>query len=89
VAVSDYDGAEPEFSASPRIPAPLCGPGWLACGSAAMGFDPICGDGTAHAVREAILALAVIRGGDHGMPAHYEARLTAAGTAISLPFTWI
>ncbi len=69
--------AGPEFSASPRILAPLCGPGWLACGSAAMGFDPICGDGTAHAVREAILAIAVIRGGDHGMPAHYEARLTA------------
>ena len=47
-----------------------------------MGFDPLCGDGTAHAVREAILASAVIRaadgGGDTGeLFAHYEARLTA------------
>ena len=35
--------------------------GWLACGTAAMAFDPLCGDGTAHAIREAILASAVIR----------------------------
>jgi hypothetical protein len=49
------------FPASPRIAFPLCAPGWLACGSAAMAFDPICGDGTAHAMREAILAAAVIR----------------------------
>ena len=50
--------------------------------TAAMAFDPICGDGTAHAIREAILASAVIRaltdGGstDH-LLSHYEARLTA------------
>ena len=31
------------------------GSGWLACGTAAMGFDPICGDGTGYAVREGIL----------------------------------
>lgn len=48
-----------------------------------MAFDPICGDGTAHAIREAILASAVIRavaeGGDaRGLLAHYQARLTAA-----------
>jgi hypothetical protein len=48
------------FPAAPRLIEPLCGPGWLACGSAAMGFDPLCGDGTGHAVREAILAAAVI-----------------------------
>jgi len=70
------------FPTSPRIVSPLCGNGWLACGSAAMTFDPICGDGTAHAVREAILAAAVIRaiedGGDApSLLAHYEARLTA------------
>ena len=71
-----------EFPAYPRIASPLCGPGWLACGSAAMAFDPICGDGTAHAVREAILASAVIRAaareeGNDRLFAHYEARLTA------------
>lgn len=69
------------FSASPRIVSPLCGPGWLACGTAGMAFDPICGDGTAHAVREGILASAVIRaisdGGDEErLLCHYEARLT-------------
>jgi 2-polyprenyl-6-methoxyphenol hydroxylase-like FAD-dependent oxidoreductase len=71
------------FPASPRMAAPIGGSGWLACGTAAMAFDPICGDGTAHAVREAILAAAVIkaamRGGDVArLLAHYESRLTAA-----------
>ena len=70
------------FPAYPRIVAPLCGDRWLACGTAAMAFDPLCGDGTAHAIREAILASAVIRAlfedGPHdGILAHYEARLTA------------
>ena len=71
-----------EFPAHPRIASPLCGPGWLACGSAAMGFDPICGDGTAHAIREAILASAVIRAAaqeenSEQLFAHYDSRLTA------------
>jgi len=72
-----------QFPASPRMAAPITGDGWLACGTAAIAFDPICGDGTAHAVREAILASAVIkavaRGGDvTRLSAHYENRLTAA-----------
>jgi hypothetical protein len=71
-----------EFPAAPRIVAPLCGGDWLACGTAGLAFDPICGDGTAHAVREAILASAVVRaistGGDRAqLLSHYEARLTA------------
>jgi hypothetical protein len=71
-----------EFPASPRIVAPLGGEGWISCGTAAMAFDPLCGDGTAHAVREAILACAVIRAADDagdfdGLLAHYEGRLTA------------
>jgi hypothetical protein len=70
------------FPASPRILSPLCGAGWLACGTAAMAFDPICGDGTAHAIREAILGAAVVRaasvGGDApSLLAHYEGRMTA------------
>jgi len=69
-----------EFPASPRIVSPLGGRDWLACGTAALAFDPICGDGTAHAVREAILAAAVARaiwsGGDaNALLHHYEARL--------------
>ena len=74
--------AAAQFAASPRIMAPLGEPGWIACGTAAMAFDPLCGDGTAHAVREAILASAVIGAAARGedpipLLAHYEARLTA------------
>jgi hypothetical protein len=70
------------FPAAPRMVSPLFGTNWLTCGTAAMAFDPICGDGTAHAVREAILASAVIRaaisGGDPAaLSRHYQARLTA------------
>jgi hypothetical protein len=71
-----------EFPAYARIASPLCAPGWLACGTAAMAFDPICGDGAAHAIREAILASAVMRalangGAAGGVLSHYQARLTA------------
>jgi len=70
------------FPAYARITSPLGVSGWLACGTAAMAFDPICGDGTAHAIREAILASAVIRaiadgGSTHDLLSHYQARLTA------------
>jgi len=76
-------GRSAEFAACPRIASPLCGDSWLACGTAAIAFDPICGDGTAQAIREAILASAVIRaiadGGDApSLFSHYEERLTAA-----------
>ncbi len=68
------------FSACPRMVSPLCGDGWITCGTVAVGFDPICGDGTANAIREAILACAVIRGIANGgdtasLFAHYESRL--------------
>jgi hypothetical protein len=71
-----------QFPACPRVTTPLAGPGWLACGSAALAFDPICGDGTAQAVREAILASAVVRALADGADAaalrvHYENRLLA------------
>ena len=71
-----------KFPAGPRIMSPLGGPEWLACGTAGLAFDPICGDGTAHAVREAILAAGVVRAISDGgnapeLLAHYEARLTA------------
>lgn len=80
--VDRHDDGTRQFPCAPRMVSPVCAPGWLACGTAAMAFDPICGDGTAHAVREAILASAVIRavfaGGDQGaLLRHYEGRLTA------------
>jgi hypothetical protein len=69
-----------EFPAYPRILSELCGPGWLACGTAAVSFDPLCGEGVANAVREAILASAVIRAAVQGsdvesLLAHYHSRL--------------
>ncbi len=69
-----------EFPAYPRILSELCGSGWLACGTAAVAFDPLCGEGVANAVREAILASAVIRAAVQGsdvesLLAHYSARL--------------
>lgn len=78
--IAGHEAATVQFPASPRMVTPLGGEGWISCGTAAMSFDPLCGDGTAHAVREAILASAVVRaaGEDAGMLlAHYEARLTA------------
>lgn len=68
------------FPAYSRILPELCGPFWLACGSAAMSFDPLCGEGAAHALREALLAAAVIRGAAKGYSletlfAHYQTRL--------------
>jgi len=71
------------FVTAPRMAVQLAGNDWLACGSAALGFDPICGDGTAQAVRQAILAAAVIRAIDEGgdadaLLAHYRSMLVAA-----------
>jgi hypothetical protein len=56
------------FETAPRQLPSLAGPDWLACGMSAIAFDPICGDGTAQAVREAILAAAVIRAGQRRRP---------------------
>ena len=71
-----------EFPSYPRIAWPLCGKDWLACGTAALAFDPLCGDGTGHAIREAILASAVVRAAAKGanvneLLTHYQARLVA------------
>ena len=71
------------FETCPRMLSPLCGPDWLACGTAAIAFDPICGDGTAQAVREAILAAAVVGaigegGASEALRMHYDSMLTAA-----------
>ncbi len=59
--IDKIDQTKSRFPAYPRIVTPLCAANWLACGGAALGFDPICGEGAGNAVREAILASAVIR----------------------------
>lgn len=81
--VDPIGGSSRPFSAAPRLHLPLVGDDWLACGTAAIGFDPICGDGTAQSVREAILASAVLmgiaEGGDRAaLLGHYHAMLIAA-----------
>jgi len=59
--IAAFGSTSAGFPAYARIASPLCAPDWLALRTAAIAFDPICGDGTAHAVREAILTSAVIR----------------------------
>ena len=78
--IAEAMGGGGSFPSHPRISDPLCGLGWLACGTAALGFDPLCGDGAGHAVREAILASAVVRAASAGgdvdtLVMHYRARL--------------
>ena len=80
--IREIHGGGTAFPAHPRISKPLCGPGWLGCGTAALAFDPICGDGTGYAIREGILAAAVIRAAVRGeafegLLAHYTNRVTA------------
>lgn len=71
------------FDTSPRLLDSITGPGWLACGTGAMAFDPICGDGTALAARQAILAAAIVIAKAEGEDAgqlldHYQAMMIAA-----------
>jgi 2-polyprenyl-6-methoxyphenol hydroxylase-like FAD-dependent oxidoreductase len=79
--VDAVQGPTTEFPAYPRILEPLCALGWLACGTAAMGFDPLCGEGAGNAVREAILASAVVRAAAtndiHSLLEHFTSRLMA------------
>lgn len=80
--VEPIDGPPQAFPAAPRLHLPLVGGDWLACGTAALCFDPICGDGAAQSVRQAILASAVVRaiaeGGDQdALLGHYQAMLIA------------
>lgn len=77
------DGQASRFDTTPRMLATMADDGWLACGSGAMAFDPICGDGTALAVRQAILAAAIVlaqrAGEDAGqLLGHYRAMMIAA-----------
>lgn len=70
------------IDSAPAMSVPLAGDAWLACGTAALRFDPICGDGTAQAVREAVLAAAVIGGIAGGgersaLLLHYRSMLVA------------
>jgi hypothetical protein len=68
---------------APRLARALYGDGMIQTGTAAMRFDPLCGEGAGHAAREAYLTVAVIRAALRGEPAedlldHYSKRLKQA-----------
>jgi 2-polyprenyl-6-methoxyphenol hydroxylase-like FAD-dependent oxidoreductase len=80
IDTASLDGSRAGFSSSPRLHNPLCDNTHLLCGSAAMAFDPVCGEGVGHAVREAFLASAVVHAMQDGEPTsglltHYADRL--------------
>jgi 2-polyprenyl-6-methoxyphenol hydroxylase-like FAD-dependent oxidoreductase len=86
--IAALGACSPPFETAPRQ-LPLlagqnqAGENWLACGTAAIGYDPICGDGSATAVREAILGAAVLRalsqaGDPQALTTHYHSMLTAS-----------
>ncbi|HKR21998.1 MAG TPA: hypothetical protein VJS17_05345 [Pyrinomonadaceae bacterium] len=59
------------------------GANWLATGTAACSYDPLCGDGTGYAIRAAILAAAVLEGIDRGttregLLTYYKLRISYA-----------
>lgn len=68
---------------APAMAHELTGPGLIRAGSAALRFDPLCGEGVGNAAREAYLAAAVLRAADRGeavqgLLAHYATRLQQA-----------
>jgi 2-polyprenyl-6-methoxyphenol hydroxylase-like FAD-dependent oxidoreductase len=76
-------GACVRWPSSPYLNDPWPDPRGIRIGDAAIGFDPICGDGCGHAVRTAILAVAALNAIEDGeSPAdvrrHYRHRLAGA-----------
>lgn len=70
-------------SIAPRLARILHEEGTIFTGSAAMRFDPLCGEGAGHAVREAYLTVAVIRAAARGervddLLEHYSGRMRQA-----------
>ncbi len=92
--ISHLSRVETRFETASRMLETLAGPDWLALGSGAIAFDPICGDGTAQSARGAILSAAVVNALNNGensadLLAHYRAMLVAAmrrHLQVSLPF---
>jgi len=80
ICVINSDHPVQSFDAAPQISEPLCGPGWIAIGEAAVSLDPVCGDGVGYATRGAALAAGVINGIGSGLSpedcfSHYRQRL--------------
>lgn len=82
-ALADPPTTATVVDAAPRLLYPPCGAGWLAVGTLAARFDPLSGSGTAHALRTALLAAAVIKAATGGEQVdalldHYTRRLQDA-----------
>ncbi len=67
------------LGSEPGMAPVMRGSDWVGCGGAVLRFDPICGEGTGHALREGILVSAILRRQDRSeaMWAMYEDRLRA------------
>lgn len=81
--VADFASAAFAVDCAPKKLHRLDGPNWLATGTAACSYDPLCGDGTGCAIRAAILGAAVLEGIDRGttkesLLTYYNLRLTYA-----------
>jgi|GEM_PF-440499 len=81
--VEEVVGRPQVFDSAPGRLQSVCGPDWIAAGSRALAYDPLCGDGTGYAIREAVLAAAVMDGVERGLPHdpcldHYRSRLVRA-----------
>ncbi|WP_428334717.1 hypothetical protein [Novosphingobium sp.] len=95
-AVAETGETSKQFETAPRILGHPATPGGLTLGTAALAFDPICGDGVATAVRGGILAAAIAAElatetalDRAAMIGHYRAMLIAAmrrHLAVSAPF---
>jgi 2-polyprenyl-6-methoxyphenol hydroxylase-like FAD-dependent oxidoreductase len=48
------------LDSAPAVSRPLTGMHWISIGSAAVRFDPLCGDGTAQSMRTGLLAAAAV-----------------------------
>jgi hypothetical protein len=78
--IAEFESAVHVHKIAPAVRHPLVGDSWLALGSTAMALDPICGDGTGHALRGGLLAAAVVTAAEEGgdrtaLVGHFERRL--------------
>lgn len=78
--VAEVVRKSPPVPCHPRLSLPVAIGNEILCGSAAMQFDPLCGEGAGNAVREAFLAAAIVRavlaGEDiESLTQHYSSRL--------------
>jgi hypothetical protein len=81
--VKEVAGGTNVVKCAPKKLSEMNGADWIATGTAASSYDPLCGDGSGYAIRTAILAAAVLEGIRRGtasesLLAYYKLRLTYA-----------